>query len=402
LDIAAKVAFLGSPAAYGGRAAFVERVETHFSWVFLTERTVYKLKKPVRTDIADFSSLAARRQNAEAELALNRRLAPDVYIRVVPLTRQRSGGLAIGGNGVVVDWLVEMRRLPAASMLDRRLLCGDWRRDDLNVLAGQLARFFSSARRLRPSRRAYMQAFAAECRSARQAFEAAGIPALAHRAAWVARCLEAFIARRPELLLARLDEGRLVDGHGDLRPEHISLAPAPRIIDCIEFRRQLRLRDPVDELAFLAMECARLGAPQVGPILFRHYARHTGDRPAPALVAFYRALAALIRARIAILHLREVPVRDPAKWPPRAADYLEIARRHCRRLGGRRGGPAQRLPAASRQARLAGADRRGAAGALARFGLPFAAAGSATSSASASSQWSKSRPCGRPACSQIA
>jgi len=88
----------------------------------------------------------------------------------------------------------------------------------------------------------------------------------------------------------------------------------------------------VDELAFLAMECERLGARSIGRVLFHHYCRRAGDYPPPVLIAFYKAIGALIRARIAILHLQETPVRDPAKWPKRAAEYLAIARRECRHL----------------------------------------------------------------------
>ncbi|HYP37060.1 MAG TPA: hypothetical protein VEQ62_12050, partial [Stellaceae bacterium] len=138
--------------------------------------------------------------------------------------------------------------------------------------------------------------------------------------------------RCPGVLLQRLEARRVVEGHGDLRPEHICLGSTPRIIDCLEFRPDLRCLDPVDELAFLAMECERLGARSIGRVLFHHYCRRTGDCPPPVLIAFYKAIGALIRARIAILHLQEMPVRDPAKWPKRAAEYLKIARRECRHL----------------------------------------------------------------------
>ena len=148
------------------------------------------------------------------------------------------------------------------------------------------------------------------------------------------RLIEAFIERHNVLLLRRVLDQRIIEGHGDLRPEHICLGSraSPRIIDCLEFRLDLRYHDPVDELAFLAMECERLRGHSVGAPLFHHYCRRTGDRPPPALIAFYKAIGALIRARIAILHLQQAPVRDPAKWPKRAAEYLDIARRDCRHI----------------------------------------------------------------------
>jgi len=331
IGIDRKVAFLGSPTAYPEQPNRVERIETHFSWVFLTDRHVYKLKKPLRGEGFDFSSADARRRNAEEEVRLNRRLAHDVYIGIVPLTLERGCDLTIGGAGVVVDWLVEMVRLSAERMLDHRLARGDWRRADINALADRLARFFAAARRANISPTVYLDRFRAECDDSRLALQSGG-PALRHAAQCVARRVEAFIDRRKDLLLQRLADGRVVEGHGDLRPEHICLGTTPQIIDCLEFRADLRFLDPVEELAFLTMECDRMGARSVGPILFRHYRLSTRDTSPSVLISFYKGIGALIRARIAILHLWEFPVRDPEKWPRRAAEYLAIATRAARHL----------------------------------------------------------------------
>ncbi len=332
IDISRKVAFLASSKAYAERPARVEIIQTHLSWVFLTERHVFKLKKPLRGDGFDLSSAQARRRNAETEVRLNRRLAPGIYLGVVRLTLSGSHRLAIGGQGVVVDWLVKMVRLPAERMLDRRLVCGNWHYADIHTLADWLAKFFGTARRVPVQPIAYLDRFRAECRLSRHAFRASGSPPLQHAVDCVVRYIEAFMGRHSDLLLRRLEDRRIVEGHGDLRPEHICLGSAPRIIDCLEFRLDLRCLDPVDELAFLGMECARLGAGGIGRVLFWHYCRRTGDCPPPVLIAFYKAIGALIRARIAILHLQETPVRDPAKWPKRAAEYVEIARRECRQF----------------------------------------------------------------------
>jgi uncharacterized protein len=331
IDIGRKVAFLSSAKAYADQSSRVERIETHFSWVFLTDRHVYKLKKPLRNGGVDFSTLDARRRNAEQEVRLNRRLAGDVYIAVVPLTLGK-GGLAIAGTGYVIDRLVEMRRLPSERMLDYRLARGDWRRADIQALGSHLGNFFAAALRANIKPKVYVDRFRAECRSSRRALRGASDPALRHTADNIARRLEAFTWRRGTLLLRRAEEGRIVEGHGDLRPEHVCLGPTPHIIDCLEFRVDLRCLDPVDELAFLAMECERLGAPSIGQILFDHYRRRTGDNPPPGLINFYKAINALIRARLAILHLHEWPVRDPEKWPQRAAEYLAIASREMRSL----------------------------------------------------------------------
>jgi len=331
IGIDRKVAFLGSPTAYPEQPSHVERIETHFSWVFLTDRHVYKLKKPLRGESFDFSSADARRRNAEEEVRLNRRLAQDVYIGIVPLTLERECDLAIAGAGVVVDWLVEMVRLSAERMLDYRLARGDWRRADITALADRLARFFATARRVNITPKVFLDRFRAECGDSRLALQSGG-PALRHATQCVARRVEAFIARRKDLLLQRLIDGRVVEGHGDLRPEHICLGPTPQIIECLEFRADLRFLDPVEELAFLTMECDRMGAGSIGPVLFRHYRLKMHDSPSPVLLSFYKGIGALIRARIAILHLWESPGRDPAKWPRRAAEYLAIASRAAHHL----------------------------------------------------------------------
>jgi len=94
----------------------------------------------------------------------------------------------------------------------------------------------------------------------------------------------------------------------------------------------LRFLDPVDELAFLTMECERIGAHNVGQVMLRRYRLRTNDSPAPVLINFYKTIGAFVRARIAILHLQESPVRDPGKWPKRAAEYLAIATRAAQHL----------------------------------------------------------------------
>ena len=120
IPLETKVAFLRRAASFPEQTAQVEAVETHMSWVFLTERHAYKLKKPVRTPFLDFSSIASRRRHCEAEVSLNRRLARGVYLDTVRLAADPAGKLQLGGKARVVDWLVKMRRLPAPVRLDVR------------------------------------------------------------------------------------------------------------------------------------------------------------------------------------------------------------------------------------------------------------------------------------------
>jgi aminoglycoside phosphotransferase family enzyme len=143
-----------------------------------------------------------------------------------------------------------------------------------------------------------------------------------------------FLSRESGLFDARVEAGKIVEGHGDLRPEHVCLTPGPVIIDCLEFNRRFRIVDPADELAFLAMECERLGAPLVGDWLFQTYAQVTHDQPAAGLVYFYKSFRACLRARIAIGHARELEKKDWPKWQHNAEVYLRLAEVYCERLAG--------------------------------------------------------------------
>ena len=147
VSLATKVAFLSRPDIYPQRSARVDAIETHMSWVFLTDSRVYKLKKPVCYDYLDFSTVEARRADCMAEVRLNRRLAPDVYLGVVPLELGVQG-LHLDRGGVPVDWLVEMRRLPADRMLDQALRAGTADPEDLARVASRLSRFYASAPRI--------------------------------------------------------------------------------------------------------------------------------------------------------------------------------------------------------------------------------------------------------------
>jgi uncharacterized protein len=328
-----EIAFLGKPDSYPGRPRRVTAIETHFSWVFLTDLHAYKLKKPVRGEGFDFRTIAARRRNALAELRLNRRLAEDVYLSVVPLTLEDDGRLAISGSGRPIDWLVKMVRLDAGRMFDRRLACGDWHYGDIEALAQRLAGFFATARPARLSAPQLMARFRAEVRTALATVSATPDARLLTALKPIARNLECFMTRRVALFGRRIRERRMIDGHGDLRPEHIYLNGMPRIIDCLEFRPDLRQLDPINELAYLTLECCRLGGPGIGRALLRRYRERTGDMPPGELMHFYWALNAVVRARIALQHLAEPGARTRQELVSRAAEYLAAARKfRCYRL----------------------------------------------------------------------
>jgi aminoglycoside phosphotransferase family enzyme/predicted kinase len=329
-DLASKIAFLARPDSYPEGTRDVACVETHMSWVFLTDHHAYKLKKPVRTAYVDLSELAGRARNCDEEVRLNRRLSSNVYLGAVPLVANAAGELGFASGGDVVDWLVKMRRLPAERMLDRLIVTAAVQQPQLEALVNRLCDFY---RRSPPAGTApadYRRDFAAGIAEHRSEL---GRPVYALSSARVGQICARQLAflSGTALLEARVRAGRIVEGHGDLRPEHICLEDdEPQIIDCLEFSRALRTLDPVDELGFLALECERLGAPDIGSRILDAYRRQSGDPAPDSLVHFYQSYRACARAVLAILHLQEA-VHDPVKWRARAQVYLELADAHIAR-----------------------------------------------------------------------
>jgi aminoglycoside phosphotransferase family enzyme len=330
-ELAPKVDFLSRPDAYDPAPPEVERKETHMSWVFLAGERVYKLKKPVRFPYLDFSALPHREAACRAELRLNRRLASDIYLDVIPLT-ERGGRLSIGGGGHTVDWLVMMNRLDERFMLDRMIAEQRLGFADLNRVVDTLARFYRSATPAFLSPAVHLadwrQSFAFNKRVLLDPrFQ---IPAGLVR--WIDQVQRQFLRVYRDGLVARMRRRRLVDGHGDLRPEHIWLDDKVRIIDCLEFNPRLRIVDPFDEVAFLGLECERLGAAWAADYLLRRMKQVLRDGPVDELFVFYRCHRATLRARLAIAHLLEPHPRTPEKWPMLAAAYLALAERDARKL----------------------------------------------------------------------
>ncbi|HZD91571.1 MAG TPA: hypothetical protein VE224_15830 [Pseudolabrys sp.] len=329
--MAAKVAFLASPDAYDPPPAAVGLRETHMSWVFLAGERVYKLKKPVQFPYLDFSTLARRRAACRAEVRLNRRLAPDVYRGVVALTHG-ADGLHLGGPDRPVDWLVEMKRLDARNMLDARIAAGRLSRPQLDALAETLARFYRAAPPINLPPPVHLADLAANVALDKRVLLDSRFRLPAGLVRRVDAAQRRFLSRHGQAIARRLRHRRIVEGHGDLRPEHICLDHQVRIIDGIEFNARLRMVDPFDEIAYLALECERLGAKWAGDYLQRRMKCLLRDGPADALFTFYRCHRATLRARLAIAHLAEAHARTPAKWPKLAMTYLALADKAARRL----------------------------------------------------------------------
>ena len=288
---------MSDPAFYPGAPA-VEVRETHISWVFLAGARAYKLKKPVVLPFLDYGSVEQRRAMCEREVALNQRLAAGVYLGVRAIV-DRDGRLQLGSPGPdAIEHVVEMRRFDEANTLAAMVLGGRATAEIVAAVGRRLAIFHAEA----PPCRVGEDVLVGVERVADGNFEAlAGLGALAHPRLFAAqRFADAFVAGHAATLAARAAAGRVREGHGDLRAEHVLIGDEVEVVDCVEFDAELRTVDVGADLAFLVMDLARLGRPDLGRVLVDAYRHAGGDPGSDELIAFHAAVRAWVRAKVAV------------------------------------------------------------------------------------------------------
>ncbi|MGE0552845.1 MAG: AAA family ATPase [Gemmatimonadales bacterium] len=286
------------------RATGLELIETHISRVFLGETEVWKVKKPVSLGFLDFRELSERKAACDAEVRLNRRLAPEVYLGVVPITTE-DGRHRIGGEGPVVDWAVHMVRMPDRERADVRLERGELDAEGVERIASRIAAFHAQAADgPRIGRFGTVEAILA---NVRENFEQTRAAIGEHLPAADARTIESyqldFLQQHRSLFDARRRTGRIRDAHGDLRLEQMYLDDEghPTILDCIEFNERFRYVDVCADIAFLSMDLAARRRVDLSEILLAAYARESNDYDLYLLVDFYESYRAFVRGKVATM-----------------------------------------------------------------------------------------------------
>lgn len=320
------VAFLSRPDAWGPEVASVERRETHASHLFLAGTKAWKLKRAVRYPYLDYSTAARRRHFCEAEVEVNRPAAGGLYRGVVPVVRTPAGGLAVGGEGTPVDWLVEMERFDEDALFDH--LAGQGRLDRLAMesLADTVAEFHREAER-RPD--AGGAAGVEATLAGNRGCFAQADPKILDRVRTeelVARSAALFAAVAP-LLDKRRDEGFVRRCHGDLHLRNIvALDGRAVLFDAIEFEPAFAEIDVLYDLAFLVMDLYFRDLGRLGSILLNRYLDNTGDAAGLATLPLFLAMRAAIRAHVDAAAAGALSLPDEAAVLAAAAGrYLDLA-----------------------------------------------------------------------------
>ena len=312
-------------------AGTVARFETHISWILVAGDYAWKIKKAVRFDFLDFSSLDARRFYCEEELRLNRRLAPALYLDVQAITDGVDAPqLAAEADGEAIEYALRMRAFSQASLWSERVASGAITQQEIDQLAGNLAQFHLQA----PSASADSQWGTPALLLASANDILATLRQSLHRTA-AASQIEALVAwhgamhakLRPEFERRRR-EGRVREGHGDLHCGNIlTLHGQATAFDCIEFSEGLRWIDVLNDLAFAVMDLHVLGQPQLAARLLDRYLEITGDYPGLVILRYYLVLRALVRCKVHVLRLQELAADAPqrADCERRVQSYLAYA-----------------------------------------------------------------------------
>ena len=322
------------PNCYPHPAGRIELVETHISWVFLAGDYAYKVKKPIRLPFLDFSTLAARRSFCEEELRLNRRTAPDLYLRVLPITGPPEN-LRIGGEGVPREYALQMRRFDQDALADRLARRGMMDAARIDALAATIAGFHAGIPRspVASSFGSHREIEAAAIENFEELERVVSGPdqlgVLERLSAWT----RAESARIGPILEERKRRGFVRECHGDLHLGNIYFDGfRPVLFDCIEFNAGLRWIDVVSEVAFLVMDLRAHGLDAQAWRLRNAYSEIAADYQGLRVFNYYYVYRAMVRAKIAMIRAHQAGNDDKSSSELEAAyeQYVGLAERATR------------------------------------------------------------------------
>jgi aminoglycoside phosphotransferase family enzyme len=310
---------LHEPRCYPHAVGTVRLIETHISWVLLTGAYAYKLKKPVALGFVDFSTLELRRHYCAEELRLNRRLAPQLYIEVVPITGSVEDPV-VGGRGTPIEYALKMREFEQDDLLAHRLSQGLLLAQHIDAIADTCVSFHARTASADPSAQfgtadALLAAALDNFQDIHRQLSGNGMRL---RLAALRRWTQEEHARQRAHFAKRKDAERIRECHGDLHLGNIALVDGqPVIFDCIEFNADFRWIDVMNEMAFVAMDLAARTRPDFAFRLLNRYLEGSGDYEGLRVLRFYLVYRALVRAKIDCIRARQPDLpqgADTQEW----------------------------------------------------------------------------------------
>ena len=331
------VTFLMHPAAYAPQPATVKLVQTHISYVFITDAFVYKFKKPVDFGFLDFTTLDKRRYFCEQELLLNRRLCPSIYLDLVALTKSDDTFSLTGpiqaDREQVVEYGIKMKRMPEEQMMANVIKSGRLIPEMIDAICDKLVPFYATA-----DNGPKIQEFGRPEAVSVNIFENFSqtetfIDSLSLNKSQFERIKNfstAFL-KKAELFAARISSGRIRDCHGDLYSANICLADQVYIFDCIEFNERFRYCDVASDIAFLAMDLDYHGLSGLSDRFVARFIEKSGDPGLATMLNFYKCYRAYVRGKINLFTVNAAEVDEKTKHncQEMAGKYFQLADRYA-------------------------------------------------------------------------
>lgn len=316
------------PAAYPHTVEAIEVVETHISWIYLTGCYAYKIKKPVNLGFLDFTTLDSRRHYCMEELRLNRRLCPDLYLQVLPVTKS-DDGIAIGGNGKIIDYAVQMEQFDRNGELDRMLREHKLQPHHIDMVSREVSTFHQDIPPTPPDapwgtpatiRKTLLNNFSSEILTTLPPEEQ---PVLQELKTWTGKQLD----RLEQLFLQRKENGKVRECHGDMHTGNIVLYHERIcIFDCIEFNPRLSTIDITSDIAFFMMDLLHKGRNDLAWRFLNGYMAETGDYQGMGVLRFYLVYRAMVRAKVTAIRRSQENTEDAkAQALEEHRSYLDLA-----------------------------------------------------------------------------
>jgi aminoglycoside phosphotransferase family enzyme len=320
---------LKNPAALPEKTSKVDVVQTHISVVFVADSFVYKVKKPVNFGFLDFSTLEKRKYYCHREVALNRRLARDLYVDVLPITRI-NGKYTLKGEGQEpVEYAVKMKRIPDDRLMKSLFVAGKITPEHLNDIAKVLSEFHATAMTgPEISKYAEPEKFKINTdENFQQVQNHCGLTISKQKFQDIQAYTDGFYKSHGDLFFKRIAKDRIRDCHGDLHMEHVCLMPGLPIIDCIEFNERFRYGDAIADIAFLLMDLEYHGGVNEAQILWNHYKDLSKEDDVDHLLTFYKVYRAFVRGKVNGFQIDDAAIGDAEKAAAvkRAKSYFDLA-----------------------------------------------------------------------------
>lgn len=321
-----------SPNAYDETVKNIRLVQTHISWIFLTGKYVYKIKKPVDFGFLDFTTLEKRKFFCEKELELNKRLAPDMYLEVVPINQSKRN-IKIKGDGETVEYAVKMRELPQETMMLKLLENGNVDKSLIDRIAKIISDFHSKAERINQ-----VDSFDVINLNWNESFSQTK-PFICQtiskdKFGYIEKTIRKFLTDNKTFFEKRNSEGKIKDCHGDLHSGNIFIADKIYIFDAIEFNERFRFTDVSSEVAFLAMDLAFHNKQELSNYFVEKYVEYSKDTELKKLLNFYKCYRAFVRGKVTSFKLGDKNISDKEKKESivLASKYFDLAFDYAKKL----------------------------------------------------------------------